>query len=244
MGSTLYRVGKMKQAESHLTRASRLIDAESRWSSAHLYGQDPVVSLPAAEAQVLWNLGYADRAWERMEVALKRSEERGHTASIAFALIFAAGLYQRANDPVMTAMYAERTIEYSRTHGFAQWVAVGTLYEGWAMFSLGHRKKGVALARQGFEATLKVDMIQLRYATLLAEVVGLAGEVSEGLGLVTDLLHRAHRLGELEWAAEMYRVKGRLLSLAGLGRSGRVFRAGHFTCAASSRAIPGIASGS
>ena len=183
-------------------------------------------------------------ARERMEVALKRSEERGHTASIAFALIFAAGLYQRANDPVMTAMYAERTIEYSRTHGFAQWVAVGTLYEGWAMFSLGHREKGVALARAGVRGH-----VEGRHdSTALCHLAGRSGRVgrrSERRAGAGDRTARTERTAWASWSGRR-RCTGSKAACSRWrpGRSGRVFRAGHFTCAASSRAIPGIASGS
>jgi predicted ATPase len=83
------------------------------------------------------------------------------------------------------------------------------------MFSLGHAQQGLAQMRQGFQATLEAEVIQLRYSALLAAAMGLSGEVSEGLATVTELLARAHRLGELEWAPEMHRVKGELLVLQG-----------------------------
>ena len=215
LGCTLYRTGRMKQAQKYLAKGWQLYDADRHRSYAHLYGQDPGVSCPANEAQVLWYLGYADQARAKMEEALARAEEHQHTATIAYALIFTAGLYQRMRDAGATLRFAEQTIEYSRIHGFGQWVAVGTLYRGWALFSLGQVQQGLAQMRQGFQATLQAEMIQLRYAAILAEGLGLAGEPGEGLALVTELLEKAHRLGELEWAPEIYRVQGELLALQG-----------------------------
>jgi len=215
LGCTLYRTGRMKQAQRYLAKGWQLYDADRHRSYAHLYGQDPGVSIPANEAQVLWYLGYADQARAKMKEALERAEHHQHTASIAYALIFTTGLYQRMHDAEMTLRFAEKTIEYSRMYGFGQWVAVGMLYRGWALFSLGQKQQGLAQIRQGFQATLQAEVIQLRYAAIQAEGLGLAGELVEGLALVTELLEKAHRLGELEWAPEIYRVKGEMLALQG-----------------------------
>ena len=215
LGCTLYRTGRMKQAQEHLAEGWQLYDADRHRSYAHLYGQDPGVSIPANEAQVLWYLGYADQARAKMKEALARAEDHQHTATIAYALIFTTGLYQRMRDAGATLRFAEQTIEYSRVHGFGQWVAVGMLYRSWAQFALGQVQEGLVQMRQGFQATLQAEMIQLRYAAILAEGLGMAGELAEGLALVTELLEKAHRLGELEWAPEIYRVKGELLALQG-----------------------------
>ncbi len=224
LGCTLYRTGRMRRAQKYLARGGQLYDADRHRSYAHLYGQDPGVSCPANEAQVLWYLGYADQARARMNEALARAEEHQHTATIAYALIFTTGLYQRMRDAETTLGFAERTIAYSQMHGFGQWVAVGTLYRGWALFSLGQIQQGLADLRQGFEATLQAEMIQLRYATILAEGLGLGGELVEGLAMVTELLEKAHRLGELEWAPEIYRVKGELLARQGSGDAEACFQ--------------------
>ena len=73
----------------------QLHDADQHNAHAHQYGQDPGVSLRANEAQVLWYLGYVDRARAKMSEALATAEDHRHTASIAYALIFTSGLYQQ-----------------------------------------------------------------------------------------------------------------------------------------------------
>ena len=40
------------------------------------------------------------------------------------------------------------------------------------MFSLGHIEEGLAQMREGFQSTLDAEIIQLRYAALLADVTG------------------------------------------------------------------------
>ena len=111
-------------------------------------------------------------------------------------------------------MRTDTLIAFADEHGFPWHRALGTVYRGWALAGSGQTEEGIALLRGGlaaFRATGSVTEIPT-FLILLADAESLAKRRDEGL----EHLVEAERLiaeTEERWAeAELYRVRGELLS--------------------------------
>ena len=92
-------------------------------------------------------------------------------------------------------------------------VGLGTCWRGWALAMQGEVEAGLAQLRQGMAAILATgqEMSRPLCLVLLAEAVGRAGQVEEGLCLLVEALTA---LEGSEWGdllAEAYRLQGTLL---------------------------------
>ena len=211
LGPTLYRLGQMVAAHRSLAEAVALFDTQQPDSHIYMYGLEPGMYCRVNASLVLWYLGSPDQAQVRNQEALARAEAYGHPFTLAFALIFAAALYQRSNNPGPTSKFAEKAIQLSREHQFPLWEAVGTLYHGWAVTAQGDIESGLAEARQGADAILVTGMKHIRYQAVLADVLGIAGQVRSAIALLDELLVIIDDTDEREWEAELYRLRGDLL---------------------------------
>ena len=92
------------------------------------------------------------------------------------------------------------------------------IIRGWALTEQGQNVEGLAQMRQGL-ADLRATGAEIRlpyYLALLAEACSKAGQIEEGVTLLTEALAQARRKGESWREAELYRLQGELLlSLSG-----------------------------
>jgi predicted ATPase len=211
LAGTLQRFGFFRQALDELAKARKICDAG--FEHRPTLGQEliPEVQTEATACQVLWYLGFTDRALASSQAALSKAEEAGHPFSQAFALVFAAGLHQRGHNAAQAALFASKTIDLSRAHGFSLWAAVGGLYHGWALAAQGNVGRGLAEARQASDAILATGMDQFRYRAVLADVCRMANRIDESQAWVEQILCAAQRANEREWEAEMHRLRGDLI---------------------------------
>jgi predicted ATPase len=103
----------------------------------------------------------------------------------------------------------------STKHGFAQFVASGTVVRGWTLAAQGHEAEGIAQLRQGLEThqTLGVEMSLPYYLALLVEAYQIQGRVEQGLTVLAEALALVDKNDERWWEAELHRLKGELLLL-------------------------------
>ena len=96
---------------------------------------------------------------------------------------------------------------------FPFWLALGTIYQGWALADGGQAEAGIARVRAGL-AGYWATGAQHRspyLLALLAEVHGKAGETSEALDVVAEALARVEKTGECWFEAELHRLRGEML---------------------------------
>jgi adenylate cyclase len=211
LGTTSYRLGHMQTAQKHLAQARQLAD-EQRCSGIHAaYGIDIAVNCRVNEAIPLWYLGYPDQARQRINDALRLAEAQADPYTLAFALIFAAGLCQRSHDFVQTKHYAERVAHLSAGHNFAMWQAAGNLYHGWARVASGEFQAGLLQLQESLSNAQRTGLQHVRYTAVLADAYARAGEIAQALALVDGLLVTIAQTEEREWEAELHRQKGELL---------------------------------
>jgi predicted ATPase len=101
----------------------------------------------------------------------------------------------------------------SAEHGFAQWLALGTIQEGVALAEQGQGVEGIAQIGEGLAVcqTLGFAMGRTQYLALLARVQGDTGQSGAGLHTLDEALTQMEKTGERFYAAELYRLQGELL---------------------------------
>ena len=205
--------GEFHRALKHIEEGVRLYEPPKHRSLAQIYGHDPGVFCHSYAAFMWHLLGYSDRAIKALEDHLALVENVSHPFSIALAHAFTALFYLLRQDPQAAEEWAERSLEVSAGHGFEQISAMGTMVRGWASCACGRLEEGIEELRRSLSiwSATGSEIATPVWAALLAEALGKAGEIEEGLSWLSDALARVETHGERWYEAEIHRIKGELL---------------------------------
>ncbi len=156
--------------------------------------------------------GYPDQALQESEEALRLAYELAHPFSLAFALIYAAGVRQFRDEEHAAQPGAEAAIALSDEQGFLFFSARGKSVEGWALTQREQVEEGIALMRQSLAVyqTLGIKRGQPHVLAVLAEAGGKIGQIEEGLTLVARVHEIITGSDECWYEAELWRLKGEL----------------------------------
>ncbi len=213
LGQTLFWLGELAPARSHLEQSIALYDPQQHRSFAFLYGgYDPGVACFCLAARTLWHLGYPDQALKRIHETITLAQELAHPFSLASNLHSAAWLHYFFREGQATQERAEALIALSADQKFPHWVAWGTILQGWALAEQSQVGEGIAQMRQGLAAWQAVGagVDRPRFLAMLAEAFGKGGQTEEGLTVLAEALTVVHKTGECVHEAELYRLKGQL----------------------------------
>jgi hypothetical protein len=110
-------------------------------------------------------------------------------------------------------------LAHSKRHGLTNWERYGRGYRGVAFIKRGDVAGGLRLLSAASEATGETGISASRFirfaACYMAEALGHAGQIADGISVIEDAIARAERTAELWQIAELLRVKGELLLLPG-----------------------------
>jgi predicted ATPase len=140
--------------------------------------------------------------------------------ALAFALFLAGFLAHFERDPAKVQRLASDLIELTTRQNFAQLLAAGEVFRGWARSSCGDTAEGLARIERGTEDWRATGAILLvpYYLALKAEALYLAHRTSEALEAITEADAFAERYEERWWCAELQRLRG--VFLLALGADG------------------------
>src|SRR3972149_10905077 len=87
------------------------------------------------------------------------------------------------------------------------------MVRGWAACACGRLEEGIEELRRSLSvwSATGSEIATPVWAALLAEALGKAGEIEEGLSWLSDALARVETHGERWYEAEIHRIKGELL---------------------------------
>ena len=220
-GMTLYFLGDLMAARSHLEQGVRLYDPEQHRGHAALYGRDPGVDCQAYAALTLGLLGYPEQALAHMHTALTLAEQLAYPLSQGWVLAFTAWLHQFHRADRLTWEWSEAAIVLAHEHGFPQVSAMGVILHGWARAMQGAGAVGVAEMHQGLAAwqATGTEIARPSYLALLAEWYGRAGQGGTGLNVLAEARAAAQHRQERFYEAELYRLEGELLLAQSVDRA-------------------------
>ncbi len=213
LGNTLLHLGEFDAVQAHLEQCMTFYEAQRRHSYVSLYsGIEPGGLGLICLSQALWYLGYPDQALQKSKAAHTLAQELSHPFTLASVLVLAALSHQLRRERALTQEWAEAAIILAREQGFAAWLGLGVVLQGWAWAEEGQVEEGITQIRQGLVARQAVgaEVYRPYHLALLAEVYGKAGQAEEGLAALAEALAAVEKTGERWYEAELYRLKGTL----------------------------------
>jgi predicted ATPase/class 3 adenylate cyclase len=213
LGHTLFFLGDYTAARTHLEQGIALIDHATQQALVLHHAMTPGVSCLAHTAATLWCLGYPAQALGRSQEALVLAQGLTHPQSLALAQFWAASLHHHRREAPTVQVLADALLTLATAQGFPLIVGLGACWRGWALAVQGQREEGMAQLRQGLAAILATGqrLTHPRFLVLLAEAVGQAGQVEEGLRLLVEALAALEASKRGDVLAEAYRLQGELL---------------------------------
>jgi predicted ATPase len=179
-------------------------------------GASSVVCL-CYEALTEWHFGEIISSQAAITEAIALAKELNDMDALALALQFSAWLAYYNRNSTRVERVASDLIELSTRHNFSYWLAIATIFRGWAQSASGERVGGMAWLEEGISdvrssgATLLVPL----YLGLKAEALYLAQRTSEALEAISEAEASAERSGESNWRAELRRLRGLFLTTLG-----------------------------
>jgi predicted ATPase len=222
LGFIAFCRGALASAYVHFEHATALYDPHQHGTLAFIYGFDPGVACCAWGAAVRWMLGYPDQALQHSRQALRMAQTLAHPFTQTFALTWAAILHQLRREVSATWECAEAIASLSTAQGFPFYLAVGALWQGWALASQGQVEDGIAQLCQGLTDLRATGTVQgvSWHLVLLAEAYGHAGQPEAGLARLAEGLALMDTNEERFYEAELHRLKGDLLLQSGAREPG------------------------
>jgi predicted ATPase/class 3 adenylate cyclase len=211
-GNNLFYLGEFAAARQHLEQSIAIYDSSPQYSHDFLYAQDTKVVCLDRASWILCFLGYPEQALKLIHKAIALAQALSHPHSLAHALSSAATLYQYRREGHTAQEQAEATITLSTEQGFPLWLAWGTVLRGRVLSDQCQRQEGLVQIRHGISAfqAKGAEVSQPYLLALLAEAYEQAGQVEEGLVVLTEALEVTRKNDEHWYEAELYRLKGEL----------------------------------
>ena len=213
LGATWLWLGAFPAARQHLEASIALYTPDQGRARVLRIGQDPGVACRVLAAQILWLLGYPERALTHIHEGLALAHALSHPYSLAFARLWAAIVSQLRRDVPAVHEQAEAAVALSIEQGFPFWAAAGTILRGWALAIQGQGEEGMAQVCQGIAAyrATEAPLLVAYYCTLLADVSAHLGHPEDGLQALVEAHTLMEQQEERYWEAEVCRLRGVLL---------------------------------
>jgi hypothetical protein len=211
MGMSYHYLGDQTNAWRHIERMlSADVDPRPR-SPLIRFWFDQKVAGCVVLARILWLRGFADQAWRTVQSAVGDAEALADPATLCYALCHGGCLVALwVGNLAAAERYAEMLLDHSRKHGFAVWNDFASRLKGVVLVKTGDFDGGSPLLRAGLDEITEPNSNLWFLTTLsqMAEALGHAGQVADGLAAVERGIDRSQR----GWLApELLRIKGELL---------------------------------
>ena len=221
IGASQHYLGDLLSARRHLehvlahdvapAQKSQIVRFEGgdRWAAARDY-----------LARILWLQGFPDQAMRTAESSIEDARATNHAISLVHALLVAAcPIALWVGDLAAAEHYVEMLLDHSTRHALARWHAFGRCYQGVLAIQRGDLSSGLRLLRAGFDEPGPVGSVPRLFTFLMAEALGRAGQIADGLAMIEEAIVRSERrrrtLGNCRVAAH----QGRASAVAGRARS-------------------------
>jgi class 3 adenylate cyclase/tetratricopeptide (TPR) repeat protein len=166
----------------------------------------------------MWMLGYPDRAPDLVQAGVDLTRELKHRPSEAFALAASLLFHHYSHDAGRAHETAEQLLALAGQESFEIWSPFALIFRGWSLADRGLYDDGIAELRQGvamWQATGSFLNQTIAHA-MLGYCLGKAGRIEEAVSVLESEMSAAADRQELQFAPELYRLKGEILAQRGL----------------------------
>jgi tetratricopeptide (TPR) repeat protein len=218
LGSTLFYLGRFADAAAALKEGITIDDGIAGWDEpAHLllYPERAGVVCRLYLAWALWYLGFADRAVETMEAALRLGRQLPHV--LALVLDFTAVLHSLRREFDAAQRCSEKVIAIAREYDLSQRLAEATICLGFALVGMGQQSKGIAHLRAGMTAwsATSAGLFETQWLGFTAQAHLRVGQLDEALAALDQATQTAAVTSECHYQAELHRLQGAVLAETG-----------------------------
>jgi predicted ATPase len=213
VGETAFWRGELDDAQLHLRRCLALYRPEQHAIEAFRTGQDPAVVAHGFLSWTLWLTGFPDEAVAEIDQGLALAESLKHPFSVAMMLQFYSMLHYYRREPELAKAKSARLIELAQKEGFALWIQSALMINGWARAEEGEIEEGIVDIQRGLAGYRATGaMLPVPFClSMLADTLGRAGRVGEGLAVIAEALDLSYGNEEGWWRAELHHVQAKLL---------------------------------
>lgn len=216
VGAVAVHVGRLTEAETHLSRAIELYREGDYRTDRFVFGTDHASTSSVFLGLTQWVSGKPTQAVETVEWAIGHAASLDHMHSWAQAMTVRCFLAVLAKDWPTAVDRASLLIRRAEDHGLAMMAVTGRFWLATGSFFLGEAGE-IGAMREMSDAwwnTGARSYMSFRN-TLLAEAHADIGETAEGLRLVEAALERVEITNERWTESETHRVRGRIFAMVG-----------------------------
>ena len=217
-GTALHFIGDQTSALRHIRNMIQNYSGLDQQADVVRYQFDQEATARMTLSRVLWVQGRIGLAFQEIDQAIKRTRDIDHTFSLCNVLAQGAGpVALLAGDLTKAADYATLLRSHASVHSMDVWSAYADGFAGEVLVRTGQVEQGLVLLNTTINTLRRSEFVQYLTAFLGALAQGLQkiGRQSEAMAAVDEALDRSRDTGERWYTAELFRLKGGLLSEAG-----------------------------
>jgi predicted ATPase len=213
---TSFFLGDFESSRQYAMRGLQIWRSGSVQSSAEDFFS-PAVYCLCYEAVSKWFLGEIASSQAKIVEAISLAKELKDMPALALALWYAAILAQCERNPAEVECYSSDLIELSTRYNFVYWLALGTIFRGWARSASGDPAEGIAWIEQGLRGTRATGTVLglPHYVALKAEALHLVDRTAVALETINEAEALAERFENRYHCAELHRLRGVFLAAIG-----------------------------
>jgi len=213
--------GRFASSRLHLNEVLALRDPISDSALVHQIGFYPHTNSQGLLGIVLFCLGFPEQALARSNAAVAEARRLAHLPSLAVSLANGITALSLVGDAALDE-WVDQVVAVTTEQDFPVWRAHGTIFRGWVKVKNGDVADGIALLRNGLSAyrATGAEAWTPHFFALLAGASEIAGQVGEAVSRLDDALQIVERTGQRWIAAELNRLKGKLLLQQGRPEAG------------------------
>jgi len=209
-GHRAYSGGNFARAVSLLDESIRLYDTEKHRDHARRFGHDTRIFALATKSLVLTMMGLTAEAGQSISEAQNWAEELKSTHSLAMVKSYRIGCYHYCGDLKRTREAAGELTDFCQKHDTLIWLFAANVLGGWAENDL----ERTVSALSSFER-MGIYQFASYWNSAAAEIEIRKGMHESALARIDTFLTQAHKVKELFYIPELYRLKAACTRLMG-----------------------------
>jgi hypothetical protein len=213
---TLYHLSDFQAAREYARRGVQIWRSGSVSSPVEDVETAPVCCL-CYEAVLDWHFGEIAICQVKITEAIALAKKLNDMHGLGVALWYAATLGHYERNPAEVERFASDLIELSTRQNFPYWLALGSIFRGWARSASGDTTEGISWIEQGirdYRATGTALGLPAHLARK-AEALHLAHRTSEALGAINEAEELAERFEQRFCCAKLQLLRGVFLAAMG-----------------------------
>jgi predicted ATPase len=213
LGNVLVLIGEFQSARENLERSLSLYEPGQRQKFQALLRLDPGIFGLVQLGRVSWLLGYPEQARRKWAEASALATETGDPGGVAFTQILGTIIHTYRRECAQVLRLMEACVAHCKKHDIGHIYLWTQLWGAWAIAEQGATERGISLMQENLAIQRRLGgmVSYTEFLTLLAQILGNAGRVEEGLAAVAEANELARQMSEGVIQAETHRVKGELL---------------------------------